>query len=76
MADRSTPAQTRFAHPESHDQSLWPLAGLSSCIIQASVFWIRKMAAIGGEQAAVEYWQIKRDHTRRGIVEVIGDDSK
>ncbi len=42
----------------------------------ASVFWIRRLAAIGGEQAALEDWQIKRDKTRRGIVEVISDDSK
>lgn len=40
----------------------------------ASVFWIRRMAAIGGEQAALEHWQIKRDGTRRGIVEVASDD--
>lgn len=40
----------------------------------ASVFWIRRMAAIGGEQKALEDWQIKRDNTRRGIVEVISDD--
>lgn len=40
----------------------------------ASVFWIRRMAAIGGDQAALEHWQIKRDKTQRGIVEVIGDD--
>ena len=37
----------------------------------ASVFWIRRMAAIGGEQAAVEHWQIKRDKNRHGIVEVM-----
>ena len=42
----------------------------------ASVFWIRRMAAIDGEQEALEYWQIKRDRTRRGIVEVISDDSE
>jgi len=40
----------------------------------ASVFWIRRQAAIGGVQQAVEYWQSKRDKTRRGIVEVISDD--
>jgi hypothetical protein len=39
----------------------------------ASVFWIRRMAAIGGEDAALEYWQIKRDNTKRGIVEVVTD---
>jgi|SRR5581483_6538486 len=42
----------------------------------ASVFWIRRAAAIGGEQAAVEHWQIKRDKTLRGIVEVIEHDQK
>ena len=42
----------------------------------ASIFWIRRMAAIGGEQAALDHWQIKRDQTRRGIVEVISDDQK
>ncbi len=36
----------------------------------ASVFWIRRMAAIGGEQDAIEDWQIKRDGTERGIVEI------
>ena len=40
----------------------------------ASVFWIRRMAAIGGEQETLEHWQIKRDGTRRGIVEVMEDD--
>jgi hypothetical protein len=39
----------------------------------ASVFWIRRMAAIGGEEAALEYWQIKRDKMKRGIVEVVAD---
>jgi hypothetical protein len=42
----------------------------------ASVFWIRRMAAVGGEQETVEHWQIKRDKTKRGIVEVISDDKK
>jgi len=42
----------------------------------ASVFWIRRMAALGGEQEALEHWQTKRDKTRRGIVEVISDDTE
>lgn len=42
----------------------------------ASVFWIRRLAAIGGEQEALQHWQIKRDNTQRGIVEVISDDSQ
>ena len=42
----------------------------------ASVFWIRRLAALGGEQEALKHWQTKRDKTRRGIVEVISDDSE
>lgn len=42
----------------------------------ASVFWIRRVAALGGEEEALEHWQTKRDKTRRGIVEVISDDSE
>ena len=38
--------------------------------VGVSVFWMRRMAAIGGEQAAIEDWQIKRDGTERGIVEI------
>ena len=37
-----------------------------------SVFWVRRLAALGGEEAAIEDWQIKRDGTERGIVEIIG----
>lgn len=39
----------------------------------ASVFWIRRMAAIGGEEVALEHWEIKRDRMKRGIVEVLAD---
>ena len=42
----------------------------------ASVFWIRRLSVMGGEQEALEHWQTKRDKTRRGIVEVISDDSE
>ena len=35
-----------------------------------SVFWVRRLAAIGGEQAAMKYWQIKRDGAERGILEI------
>ena len=45
-------------------------------VLGASVFWIRKLAVIGGEEEAVEYWQVKRDNTKRSIVEVIHNDSE
>ncbi len=37
----------------------------------ASVFWLRRLAALGGEQKAIEDWQIKRDGSQRGIVEIV-----
>ena len=37
----------------------------------ASIFWIRRLAALGGEQSAISDWQRKRDGTLRGIVEVL-----
>ncbi len=42
----------------------------------ASIFWIRRLAALDGEDATVGYWQIKRDGTKRGIVEVTKHDPK
>lgn len=39
----------------------------------ASVFWLRRLAALGGEQATIEHWQVKRDGDYRGIVEIIGE---
>lgn len=35
-----------------------------------SVFWFRCLAAFQGEEAAIKQWQIKRDGTERGIVEI------
>ena len=43
-------------------------------LLGASVFWIRRAAAIGGEEAAIAHWQIKRDGNKRGILEVIDHD--
>ena len=37
----------------------------------ASVFWLRRLAAFGGEAQAVGFWQLKRDGTERGIVEIV-----
>ena len=39
----------------------------------ASVFWTRRSGAIGGEQAMIEYWQIRRDGGQRGIVEIVSE---
>lgn len=37
----------------------------------ASVFWLRRSSALGGEQGMVEYWQVRREGGRRGIVEIV-----
>ena len=37
----------------------------------ASVFWLRRLAAFGGEQQAIEDWQVKRDGGKRGIVKIV-----
>jgi len=37
----------------------------------ASIFWVRRLAAFGGEAATIEHWQVKRGGVRRGIVEVL-----
>jgi hypothetical protein len=41
----------------------------------ASVFWTRRSGAIGGEQAMVEYWQVRREGGQRGIVEIVREGS-
>jgi hypothetical protein len=46
--------------------------GSAQAIFGCSVFWIRRLAAIGGEEASIGDWQIKRDGTFRGIVEISG----
>lgn len=37
----------------------------------ASIFWVRRLGALGGEQSLVEYWQAKRGGGQRGIVEIV-----
>jgi hypothetical protein len=36
----------------------------------ASVFWLRRLAALGGEEQVIAGWQMKRDGTCRGIIEI------
>ena len=45
-------------------------------VLGASIFWIRKQIMFSNEQEFIEGWQIKRGESRRGIVEVIQNDSK
>jgi|ERR1051325_4826720 hypothetical protein len=43
-------------------------------LLGASVFWIRRAAALGGEEATISHWQVKRDRSKRGILELIDHD--
>jgi hypothetical protein len=36
----------------------------------ASVFWLRRLAALDGEDATIEQWRVTRDGSLRGIVEI------
>lgn len=37
----------------------------------ASIFWSTEAGAFGGAQAMIEFWQIRRDGGRRGLVEIV-----
>jgi len=37
----------------------------------ASVFWVRRLAALGEEEQTIAGWQVKRDGKFRGIVEIV-----
>lgn len=39
----------------------------------ASVFWLRRLAALSGERSTIEDWQFKRDRSQRGILEIIAE---
>ena len=41
----------------------------------ASVFWLRRLAALGGEEQAIAGWQTKRDGTCRGIIEIVEEQT-
>jgi hypothetical protein len=41
----------------------------------ASVFWVTRSGAFGGEQAMIEYWQTRREGGLRGIIEIIQEGS-
>jgi GH25 family lysozyme M1 (1,4-beta-N-acetylmuramidase) len=64
MADAFDASQLRGEAPLLFDH------GAAQAHFGASVFWLRRLAAWPNEPAAVEFWQVKRDGGRRGIVEV------
>lgn len=52
-------AQLLFAHPVAQTR------------FGASVFWLRRLAVLGDEETALSHWQITREGSQRGIIELI-----
>jgi hypothetical protein len=51
------------------------MSALAACVPAPSVFWLRRLAALGGEEQAIAGWQIKRDRTCRGIFEIVEEQT-
>jgi len=41
----------------------------------ASVFWLRRLSALGGEEQTIAGWQTKRDGTCRGIIAIVEEQT-
>lgn len=41
----------------------------------ASVFWSRRAGSLGGEQAMIEHWQVRREGGQRGIIEIVPEET-
>jgi hypothetical protein len=41
----------------------------------ASVFWLRRLAVLGDEEQTITDWQVKRDGTRRGVIEIVEESA-
>ena len=46
-------------------------SGRAQAYFGASVFWLRRLAALGGEEEAVAHWQLKRNGEGRGIIQIV-----
>ena len=68
MADAFDTSQLRGEAPLLFDH------GAAQAHFGASVFWLRRVAAWPSEEAAIEFWQVKRGGGRRGIVEVTREE--
>jgi hypothetical protein len=58
---KSLTGETRLVFDHSSAQSRF----------EASIFWLRRMSTLGGEDVAIDQWGIKRDGNRRGIIEIV-----
>jgi len=59
VAQLAGEAQLLFEHP------------VAQARFGASVFWLRRLAVLDDEETALLHWQITREGSQRGIVEII-----
>ena len=59
VAQLTGEAQLLFEHPVAQTR------------FGASVFWLRRLAVLDDEEMALSYWQITREGSQRGLVEII-----
>jgi len=64
-------ANTFDASRLSDDARLLFDHGAAQAHFGASIFWVRQAAAWPDEEAAIEFWQVKRAGGRRGIIEIV-----
>ena len=85
MTDKPTPGDVDIFMVMENDFDVSTVRGEAAVVFDhmaadtyqgASVFWVRRMAALGGKEAAIPDWQLKRDGSKRGIVEVITHDTQ
>lgn len=46
--------------------------GMAQAHFGASIFWLREVSAFPNVEASIAGWEIKRDGSARGLVEIIG----
>jgi hypothetical protein len=59
VAQLTGEAQLLFEHP------------VAQARFGASVFWLRRLAVLDDEETALSHWQITREGSQRGIIEII-----
>jgi hypothetical protein len=61
LAGLSSDEQLLFSHAEAQD------------IFGASVFWVKSATSLANVEFLIDGWQMKRDQTRHGIIEVVSE---
>ena len=63
LAEMTGETAIMFQHMEAHNH------------FGASIFWTCRAGALGGEEAMIGHWQFRREGGRRGIVEIVPEET-